>query len=187
MLVNTTSQSIVQPELEPGEQFLWAGQPKPSRIAFKSMGTFIFGIIWTAFCVNFALSWANFGSVKRPGGMSAFDVIFLVFPGLFILIGLAMLASPLWVYLHAMRTSYAVTNKRILIVQAGRSRTVQSYSQGDIGDIVRTEGPDKSGDLTFAQKVYTNSDGDRHTTLIQFVGIPEVRSVENLVRDVFKK
>jgi hypothetical protein len=119
--------------------------------------------------------------------MSAFDMIFLLFPGLFILIGLAMLASPLWVYLHAMRTSYAVTNKRILIVQAGRSRTVQSYSQGDIGDIVRTEGPDKSGDLTFAQKEYRDSDGDRRTTLIQFVGIPEVRSVENLVRDVFKK
>ncbi len=86
-----------------------------------------------------------------------------------------------------MRTSYAVTNKRILIVHAGRSRTVQSYSQGDIGDIVRTEGPDKSGDLTFAQKVYRDSDGDRRTTLIQFVGISEVRSVENLVRDVFKK
>jgi hypothetical protein len=173
MLVNPEIQRTVQPELEAGEQLLWAGQPKPSRLAFKSLGTFIFGIIWTAFCVNSAMSSINFGSVKEAGGMSGFDVFFLLFQGLFILIGLGMLASPLWVYLKAMRTYYAVTNKRILIVQAGRSRTVQSYSQGDIGDIVRTEGPDKSGDLTFAQKVYTNSDGDRHTTLIQLLVFPK--------------
>ena len=44
MLVDDRAQSMVQPELEAGEQVLWVGQPKPSRIALRDLPLFIPGI-----------------------------------------------------------------------------------------------------------------------------------------------
>jgi hypothetical protein len=113
--------------------------------------------------------------------------MFLAIFALFFLVGLAVMASPLFWYFRAKRIYYAVTSKRLLLVQAGKSRNLQSYTQDDIEEIKCTERADKSGDLTFAQRQWKDSDGNWSTQRIGFLGIPEVRSVEHLVRDVFKK
>jgi hypothetical protein len=189
MLLNHEMHSVVQPDVEPGEQILWVGQPNPARMAVKSIGGFLFGIVWTGFTVTFLMFWmGDRGSSKWPGGIWGFEgLAFSLLMAPFLIIGLAMLASPLYSYLQGLRTFYAVTNKRILIVETGKSRKVQSYGQGDIGNLERTERPDGSGDLAFAKQHYKDSDGDQRTRDIKFVGIAQVRSVENIIREVFKK
>jgi hypothetical protein len=150
MLVDTTSQRVVQPEPEANEHVLWAGQPKPSRTAFKSLNYFIVGIISTAMVVSFAIPLMR-GVLNGPGVTSG-KVFLSVIVGLMFVGSLSTLASPLRAYSQAMRTYYAVTNKRVLIVQAGKSRTVGSYSQGDIRNIETTELPDRSGDLALQRE-----------------------------------
>jgi hypothetical protein len=179
--------SIVEPELENGEQLLWVGKPSPNRMLIPSILPFGFGVVWTTFAVNFIYQW-NRGpnDVQGPGGLFGLQgILSNLFFVPFILIGTGALLTPIWFYLKAKRTVYCVTSGRILIVQNRRSRKVESYGPPDIGPIERTERADGSGNLTFARRDYSDNDGHQRSQDIQFVGIPDVRSVEKLLRDLF--
>jgi hypothetical protein len=176
--VNPEIQRMVQPDLEAGEQLLWAGQPNPTKAALPYLPVSLFALLWTGSVAYFSQSFSFSGSSR---------FIFFAIFALFFLVGFAFMAFPLFWYFRAKQRCYAVTNKRLLLVQAGKFRNLQSYTQDDIEELECTERADKSGDLTFAQKRWKDSDGDWHTHRIGFLGIPEVRSVERLVRDVFNK
>ncbi|MBV9863955.1 MAG: hypothetical protein JO316_01245 [Abitibacteriaceae bacterium] len=189
MLLNHELHSVVQPDVESGEQILWVGQPNAARMAVKSIGGFLFGVGWTWFTVAFIMGWMSHNSSSQwPGGIWGFGgLAFYLFMTPFLIVGLAMLASPLLSYQQGLRTFYAITNQRILVIETGKSRKVQSYGEGDIGNLERTEQPDGSGDLTFAKQHYKDGDGDLRTRDIKLVGIAQVRTVENIIREVFKK
>ncbi|MDQ7826594.1 MAG: hypothetical protein RDV48_27575 [Candidatus Eremiobacteraeota bacterium] len=181
-------------EMESGERLLWCGQPDAKRLAMQTLPLFIFAIPWTLF----ALFWetmacaACFGSMGKSGagaGPGLFALIFPLFGIPFVLIGLGMLSSPYWAYKNALKTLYAVTDRRAFIVAPaswGGSKTVNSYRDEDIGNIERTERADGSGDLIFAREQYTGSRGSRGTRSIGFYGIPAVRKVADLMEKTFK-
>lgn len=178
--------NILEPELEHGEQLLWMGKPSPKRMMIPSIFSFGVGVVWTSFIVNFVYMWhAGPNNVQGPRGLFGMQgILSELFFVPFILIGGGMLFSPIWFYLNAKRTVYGVTDKRVLIVRNGRTRKVQSYGSADIGNVERTERPDGSGDLAFARRSYRDSDGQQRSQATQFVGIPNVRSVEKLLRDL---
>lgn len=175
-------QAVVQSELRDGERLLWADRPDPQRALKQAFVIWIFAIPWTAFAVFWIVMAATMSS-GAPGPGSFFALFGLPF----LLIGFVMLASPWWAQAKAKRTTYAITDQRVLIIETGKTRKVESYSADDLGNISRVERPDRSGDLTFAQKSYRDSDNDRRSTDIKFVGVREVRQVENILRDTFKK
>lgn len=182
------SRGIIEPELEDGEPLLWVGKPSPGRMLIPSIILFVFGVVWSSSIVGFIYTWHSVGPRvgNGPGGVfGTLGLLSNLFFAPFVLIGLGMLSSPIWVYRKAKQTVYGITRDRILIVQNGRVRRVRTYSPSDINAIERTERADGSGDLTFARRSYRDSDGDRRSETIQFVGIPEVRSVEKLLRDLF--
>jgi hypothetical protein len=195
MLVKPEIQRTVQPDLEAGEQLLWAGQPKPARVALEpfTLISSVFGVFFILFVLLYAKVYLDTGGYSAPTPASSATcargncetptwlppIIMVVF----FLIGLGMVASPLVKYLKAKRTYYALTNKRLLLVQVGKSRNLQSYTQDDVGNIGCTQREDRSGNLTFLKRQANGSE----TEFIQFVGIPDVSSVEHLVRNVFKK
>lgn len=164
-----------QAELESGERLLWTGRADPVRSALGAFAIWFFAIPWTAFSVNFMLMWRNH------------DWASYIFQGSFVLIGVGLLSTPLWTYLRARATLYGITQQRIILLTTGRTRTVQSFRDEDLNHIVRTERADGSGDLTFAQRSYRDSDGDRRTQNFTMVGILNVREVERLVRSVLLK
>lgn len=201
------AQRRIDGELSPGETLLWAGQPSPGRMARQGIMPMLFGIPWTAFALFWTAAAGGFaflaGGAVRSSGGGAFAAPFLLFPLfglLFVVIGFGMLLSPLWLYLGAKRTLYAVTSKRV-IVWNGRvfgGVTVRSLSPSQLGDRARTEAGDGSGDLIFprAATVSTyqdtdNSDGfgySRTRTRVPqfgFFGIPNVKSVDDLMRQTF--
>jgi hypothetical protein len=178
MAINLPLQQLLDSEINRGEKVLWSGQPDAKRAVLQSMIIFVFALPWTVFSINFMFKWS-----QRAG----LDFASVIFQGSFVLVGFAMLSVPFWIYSKSRRTVYALTDKRILIVGGGKSKTIESYDQDSIGDIVRTERADGSGDLTFAQKFTRDSDGDQRKTDIMFIGIPEVRRVENLLRSTFTK
>src|SRR5579875_316473 len=123
----------VRSELEPGEQLLWVGQPRPSRFVYQTLPIVFFGIPWTAFALLWTGMaiwglWGNAGAapMQAQGMMGGvFSVCFPLWGLPFILIGLGMLSSPFWAIRRAKRTCYALTDRRAIHIEAGAFRSVE--------------------------------------------------------------
>ena len=175
---NIQAEQIAMGQLESGERLLWSGSPSPGALAVSSIPLALMGIPFLAFSC-FWVWMALRGTAHAPGP-------FLLFPlfGLsFVLVGLGIVGSPVLAWFSAKYTVYAVTEKRALIIGSFGVRKVRSFSHAQIGDITRMERSDGSGTLWFATREYVTSDGSPRSSRIGFVGIPDVRQVEQLIRD----
>jgi hypothetical protein len=186
----------VRAELRDGERLLWVGQPRPRRWARQAIPVVLFGIPWTAFAVFWmavtSASLLVFGELSNIGGVFrgfwAFFACFPLFGLLFVVIGLGMLSSPYWRWRQAKRTCYALTDRRVILWQAGMFGSVEVRSRGPeaLGKVCRTEYADGCGDLVFEEVVSIgrDSDGDRTTSTTRhgFMAIRNAREVEELLR-----
>ena len=105
----------VDGELADGEAVLWLTQPRPGQFARRSLILAAFGIIWTIFSVSFMIHLAS-----GPFGL---DLGSVLFQGLFVVIGLAMITSPLWMMHKAAATAYVITDRRAILIDGGVFRT----------------------------------------------------------------
>jgi hypothetical protein len=153
------------------------------RFALMTLPIFVFGLIWTAFSTVWV--WITFrGAVGGAGG----DIVRYLFPLLglpFAVVGFVMLGSPFWATRKARKTTYALTDRRLIFIEVGLTGAVRTTSlQGhEIGPIERLERKDGSGDLSFSRFVdsrngHDSPDGQSRS----FFSIPHVREVESLVR-----
>ena len=120
------AEQFVNSQLDPGEGVLWTGAPDPARLALSSVPSSIFGIPFTGFAAFwiYMASSTTTGSSRPTGALALFPL----FGVPFLLIGLGMLTAPLWAFLAAGRTVYAVTNRRALILSRLVSTTVKSFT-----------------------------------------------------------
>ena len=116
---------LVDAEFGKGERIVWIGQPIRSRLARSSLPIALFGVPFTAFAFFWIMTASGMKGLGFPGP-SGFFVLFGI-P--FVLVGLGMLTSPLWMYLKAGRTVYAVTDRRALVIDGGLfgRMTVRSF------------------------------------------------------------
>ncbi|WIE54123.1 MULTISPECIES: hypothetical protein [unclassified Curtobacterium] len=101
-------------ELEPGEHLLWSGRGDPS-VLFTGRDAFLvpFSIIWCAFVAFWLATAVSSGA----------PWFFVLFGGVFALVGLHMLLGRFVVKRHRKRvTAYAITDRRVLVTAAGRTR-----------------------------------------------------------------
>ena len=168
-------------QLDPGEGLLWSGAPSPARMALSALPATVFGIPFTGFAAFWIYTafTATSKAASSPGG--AWN-LFPLFGIPFLLIGLGMLTAPLWALLAAGRTLYAVTNRRALIVSGLFSTSVKSYTHSEIHELQRVERSGGTGDLYFASRDVVTRRGGIARQRIGFLGIPDVRSVELLIR-----
>jgi len=147
----------------------------------------LFGIPWTAFSVFWMLAASGvlFGSIG--GGGQIIQILFTLFGVPFVLVGLLMLSSPYWARRSAMKTLYALTDRRCIIWQHGlRTTTVKSYGPDDLGSMSRIERKDGAGDVIFVKSIRIRERGsssDTVTTPEGFMAIDDARSLERLIRD----
>jgi hypothetical protein len=90
---------------------------------------------------------------------------------------------------RAEHTVYLITDQRAVILQevwGGRTR-VESYGPAELQSITREQNADGSGDIIFLTRMWRDSDGDRRTTRIGFLGVPDVKSVEEHIRTLAQK
>lgn len=187
--MQTDPQLAAQNELQPGESLRWTGQPDPARLAMKTLPTFLFSIPWTAFAVFWV--WGAAGNRMPDLTRWEWKNIFPLWGVPFILIGLRMLTSPLWEYLRASRIVYGVTDRRAFILQAGRSKSVKSFSSVELANLERKEKSDGSGDLLFGKPEAEEARRSRSFNFglpipPGFYGIRELRMVEQLLLDIAK-
>ncbi|MBV9852524.1 MAG: hypothetical protein JO250_22900 [Armatimonadetes bacterium] len=176
----------LQNELDAGEAVLWSGQPLPGRYARQGIAPMLFGIPFTAFAVFWMYGASGFGHPINGPGPVAF---FWLFGLPFLLIGLGMLLSPLWLWRKAGRTAYAVTDRRVLILGGGSfgSTNIRNVPPPALTDRTRTQFADGSGNLLFPRltTVRYDSEGDRTTNTVGLYGIPDVKGVDDLIRRTF--
>jgi hypothetical protein len=166
-------------QLDPGEGLLWSGSPEPMRMALSAMPATALGIPFTGFAAFWIyMAYTMTSKSPAPGPWSLFPLFGLPF----LFIGLGMLTSPLWAFLAAGRVLYAVTNRRALIVGQFFSTKVQSFPHADIHELESVERAGGSGDLYFGSRAVVTRSGGVRIQRIGFIGIPDVRGVEQLIR-----
>ncbi|MBT8486734.1 MAG: hypothetical protein HKO59_13235 [Phycisphaerales bacterium] len=171
----------VERELAGDEPIVWLGQPDARRATLRTWPIVAFAVPWTGFAVFWIAGAAGFKMPTFQGGAGLLPL----FGVPFVLIGLAMLTSPLWSRRSARRTVYAITDRRAVIFErTRRGRRVRSFPVTGFGQVTRTERADGSGDLILHVRTRKDADGDRHVERVGFYGIPKVREVERLLRDV---
>jgi len=138
----------LQPELMSGESLLWAGQPNPKVIFHSDDWTMIpFSLLWG----GFAIFWE--AAVLGIWGHSQHHApaFFALWGVPFVLIGQYMIWGRFlydaWI---KRRTYYAVTDKRVLVLQEGRKRKT-SFTYIDAIPTIEREGG-QTGTLWFGQK-----------------------------------
>jgi hypothetical protein len=173
--------TAVENELMKGERLLWFGRPDPNRLFARSDGFVIpFSLMWGAFAIFWEIS------VIREGW--SFGVVWGI-P--FVAIGLYMIAGRFLVKARRRRrTHYAVTDKRVLIVDRGGStRAMFLSSIPTIDARLRSDGSGRSSSETplGRRPAYADSGADFFGSdtgdWVGFHDIPDARSVVNLINE----
>lgn len=178
--------AMIENELQSGERITWTGQPIPGRTTKGSWGIILFGIPWTAFAVfwTYMASGPLRNTHHNPGPIG---YLFPLFGVPFILIGLAMLSSPFWLRRMAARTVYVLTDRRAILFTGGLRRgsmTVRSFQPDQLRQLQRNQNSDGTGDLIFTQDIDTGKNGNQYPRDVGFIGIRDVKQVEELVRNL---
>ncbi|MEW6712670.1 MAG: hypothetical protein AB1403_22825 [Candidatus Riflebacteria bacterium] len=176
--------SKLSKELVSDEQIEWKGMPIPRLLKAETLAIFLFAIPWTAFSIFWICGAAGF---KIPDFSKGFDP-FMLFPlfGLpFLLIGLAMLASPIFSYLADRKTLYAVTDRRVIIITGGRSYEIKSFLPEKISELTRRERA-AAGDLIFAQRISKDSDDRDQTVEIGFFNISDIQGAKEAMQKLME-
>lgn len=171
-----------------GEQVLWAGQPDAWKALLLTTPILLFAIPWTVFAVGWeyiavAMLFAE-GSQAPQGAGKVMSYVFPVFGLPFVVIGLVMTGSPLWVWWKARRTIHVLTTRRLATVLAGKSLDVTSVEIGQIVSTTRKEKRDGSGTLDLYMGEYRDSDGDRVEKRLSMPGVPDVRELDRLISEI---
>ena len=177
-LVPRPLQDLVDRELESGERVEWMDMPIPRFFTPASTAAFLFAIPWTAFAIFWMCGAAGF---KMPDFTKGFD-LFPLFGVPFVLIGMAMLSTPVWTYRKSFNTVYMITNRRAVTFEGGRATTIRSYPPDKLQDIFRKERRDGTGDVVIARRAWRDSDGDRHTEELGFLRVRNPQEVEQMLR-----
>jgi hypothetical protein len=173
-------QAQLQRYLQPGERILWTGQPDPSRLIGRLDG----------FLIPFSLIWGGFAIVWEGG------VVLTGAPALFWLWGVPFVVVGqyfIWgrfVYKRwdRLRTVYALTNQRALILRGG---SLQSVYLNQLAAIHQTGRADGSGSIEFGSPMGWQGRGYWANTGMDlfapgsgvpaFYDIPDVAKVDRLV------
>ena len=139
-------QEKIDRELEAGESILWVGGPKPKFFTKTTVGSFLFGIPFTTFAIFWITMAANgvWGAGKNIPGLFK---LFPLFGVPFVCVGLGLLSSPLWAYLRSSKTTYVITDQRVLVFSGIRSVTIRSTRPDSLQEYYRTDHLDGTGDV----------------------------------------
>lgn len=170
--------------LASGERVRWAAQPRASGM-WAGFGIYVFAIPWTAFAlfwesmalIPFFAANASTSSLMKYG----FGIVFPLFGVPFIVAGLWMLSLPIRAMLRSRHTVHAITDRRLLTIVGGADETVKSALIDRIGPIERKSGRDGWGWVRIQTHSRVDSEGDRITEQIEWLGIPQAARVEQLI------
>ncbi|MDR0327359.1 MAG: hypothetical protein LBI05_03585 [Planctomycetaceae bacterium] len=182
----TQLQDIVERELEPDETLLWIAQPHPAFFAGYSLTAFLLAIPWTLFALFWICGAAGFQIPQQIG----LGLLFPLFGVPFVLIGIALLCSPLLMRRNLKKTVYAITDRRAIIFAGGfRSTNIVSRTPSQLHKLRRKEKSNGLGDVVFDE--YAPTEHERETAQSPgwvptdtFLNISQAKEVERLLKEL---
>lgn len=171
-----------------GERLLWSGRSSPLVAFLKALPAWLMGVPWLALSgfMEFAIIGGMVKGWPGPPG-SPWQVFAMIaamlFVGVFVLIGIAMVAAPFLSWFGARRSVHFVTDRRIGTISCLRVLKVKSFPMRSIARTERWERRDGSGTLKIVTGVHRDNDGDRVEESETYHGISDVKRVERLIQD----
>jgi hypothetical protein len=117
--------------LEPGEELLWQGQPRPYVFLLRGMPSLFFGATWS---ILGAFWYHGVGGVTQTP-FEGWYKVYSVAPLPFIAVGWSFFFYPIHLGARARHTWYLVTNRRVLIARWHSTKPVelQVFPRKDVG------------------------------------------------------
>ena len=187
----------LQRELTAGESVAWAGQPS-KKVVFHSQDVFMipFSLLWGGFAIFWeagVLGLVGFDNSKGPGHAP----LFLALWGIpFVLVGQYFIWGRfLYAAWKKSKLIYALTNKRVLIVDSTRGRKVNGTFLEQLPAIDRTVRGDGIGTLTFGMAPPVTGrrssmgswDGGLSSPVPTFVDVEDAEAVYRTIVDLREK
>lgn len=193
--MNPDSLTAIQPELTSGESVLWAGQPNRRIVLHKQDALLIpFSLLWGGFAIFWELGVMGYwGTSSRSGNPWMFGILWGI-P--FVVIGQYMIWGRFfYIAWKKKRTHYAVTNRRVIVVQNGWRRQMASAYVDSLPTLMKDGSSKGLGTLRFAQAESMWSgrhgwgawDGMAVGNVPTFVDVDDVDYVYRLVSDLREK
>lgn len=143
------SYAEIQPELLAGESVLWAGQPQ-KKVVFHSRDRFAipFSLMWG----GFAIFWELAATGSSGNWESGTPNLFLMLWGIpFVVIGQYMIWGRfLYTAWRKGRTHYGVTNKRVIVLNAGSTRKITDRYFANLDSVSLSVRNDGIGTIEFS-------------------------------------
>ena len=182
--------SIVENELSTDETLIWVDKPIAKPITAGGIIASVFGLIFTSFSLFWTITALENSRNDYFFRQSIIDKIFPFFGLIFLIVGIGLLLSPVWIYKNSKNTTYAITNKRCLIIVSGHTKKVSSYSKDRLTILEKVEHNDGTGDIIFSKEAYTSTNSDTNSSEIRyrnigFHSIQNVRVVEQHIKGLF--
>ena len=178
-------QQAMTRQLDPGEKLLWSGEPRQGLVLRAA----------DAFLIPFSLLWCGFAVFWETMAIaSGAPFLFALWGVPFVLMGLHVVVGRFFVDARVRaRTSYALTDRRVIIVSGLFTPTIRTLALRTLGEITLEEKSDGTGTITFGP----THPAARHMRGLAWPGasqfqspafdmIRSVASVHRLVRDAQK-
>jgi hypothetical protein len=192
---NQDAIAIIQPELISGENVVWSAQPIRDVIFHKEDLYLIpFSLLWGGFAIFWEAGVLGFwGTHNQSGNAWQFGILWgipFVLVGQYLIWGRFIYAA--WL---KGRTFYAVTNRRVIVLQNGWKRHMASAYIDSLPTLIKESGSKGVGILRFtqAQPIWGSSrglgawNGMSVGDVPTFIDIAEVDAVYRLVSDLREK
>lgn len=199
-------QDLLRDEIAPDERVRWVSQPQPrGGLNWVLLPPVLFAIPWTLF----SIFWITGAAGIFDGGFPAKErLVFAAFGIPFVLIGIMLLSTPLWMRRRVRKASentlYVITDRRAIVFNGGYygdgglalmsgfmlrmirpGLVVQSFPPDQLRTIERVQRPDGSGDLLFGTAALPMQLNSKPIPLrVGFYSIPDVREAERLLKDL---
>jgi hypothetical protein len=187
----TDTQSQFQSDLLPAESLLWTGQPL-RRVIFHTSDWFAipFSLMWG----GFALFWEWGASSQTSNSSHSVGTFFSLWGIPFVLIGQYMIWGRfLYTAWKKTRTFYAVTNKRVIVLNTATSRKITDAFMAGLTTVSVTTRADGIGTIEFAPEPERASTwfNNRNRGVTQmdidlnrlvFFDIPEAKNVYQIIQ-----
>ena len=160
-----------------GEHVLWAASPNRWAYANKYWKTALFGIPFAAF----AIFWTYMATHGVSKGHAAIPLFFPLWGLMFVGIGLAMLASPLFAAFAARNVYYVVTQRRAVIFEKPLRLSIRSFDGSSLGGFERVSGGGAAGSIIFQRNIERRGKGTRITE-VGFIGLRDFAAAEQALR-----
>ncbi|MDG2533664.1 hypothetical protein P6144_08405 [Sphingomonas sp. HITSZ_GF] len=181
--LSQSNRAALAAELLPGETLRWAAEPSSGMrvagfaiwlVAIPFVG---FGLLWTGLTLLPLL-------LGAPERMTWLGIVAALFGLPFLGVGLIALWKPFSLRKAADNTVFAFTDRRLIRLQHGKTRSVSEVPMESIGSVDMVEYSDGSGTLTIQALGPPEPSGQRRPiVLYQLMGVKDVARARALLRE----